>query len=976
MKSDAPSSIITLVNNFSTHLEHYKSQRYNETQLRREFLDPLFNALGWDIANTNNYAEAYKDVVHEDAIKIGGHTKAPDYCFRVGGQRKFFLEAKKPSIKIKNDPSAAYQLRRYAWSAKLPLSILSDFEEFAVYDCRVRPRKDDKPSTARILYLTFDQYEEKWHDISSIFSREAILKGSFDKYADSTRKKRGTAQVDDEFLVEIERWREILAKNFALRNPSLSDRDLNYAVQQTIDRIIFLRICEDRGSEDYGRLQSIEKGGNCYKKLLELFKAADDRYNSGLFHFSNEKNRPGEPDTLTPKLVLDDTALRDIVKNIYYPDSPYEFSVLPADILGQVYERFLGKTIRLTGSHKAVIEDKPEIRKAGGVFYTPTYIVSHIIKNTLGTILNPSKSGNPTPVPVKQASKIRVLDPACGSGSFLITAYQYLLDWHLEQYSKKPQYHARGKNPKLYQSPRGEYRLTTGERKRILINSVYGVDIDRQAVEVTKLSLLLKVLEGETEQIQQRDWVAERERILPDLDQNIVCGNSLIAPDFYRTDGCNLNDDEKYRINAFSWQSSFPSIMNGGGFDCVIGNPPYIFTRELLSEHEKQYFSRTYTLGWEKKNTYLLFMEKLLSLLSPKGKGGYIVPNSWLTIESAKNLRAEYVNHIHCVMDLNYPVFQGVSMEPCIFIAQHDNPDPNVGCSRARDYHEFYAPISTARSRRSWTPPDFRFTFSDDESITKALEKIRQTHIAIGDVFDVRTGLQAYEAGKGNPPQSKEDVKNHIFDRDSKEDETCHKYLNGKDIGRYQVNWGGMWMKYGPWLSQPREISMFTRPRILIREITNQPPYCINACYVEGTYLNNKSILNILDDDDDSSRLKVLCAVMNSKIMSQMYRAFAVKAVRNIFPKIVIKNLREFTIPCCLKEADRHQDIITNIENNVDALLDLNHKLSVENNPQTRGHIQAQIRTLNQENDELVLALYDLNSVEAGLLFPDSTPSR
>jgi hypothetical protein len=269
---------------------------------------------------------------------MGGATKAPDYCFRIGGARKFFLEAKKPAVNIKDDVSPAYQLRRYAWSAKLPLSILTDFAEFAVYDCRVLPKPTDKASTARILYLTYKDYAERWDEIAGIFSREAILKGSFDKYAEAKKGKHGTSPVDKEFLAEIEAWRAALAKNLARRNPKLSVRDLNFAVQRTIDRIIFLRMCEDRGVENYGQLQALLNGENIYKRLQYLYNLADDKYNSGIFHFRPEKDRAEAPDELTLKLKIDDRVLKDIIRRLYYPESPYEFSVLSADILGNVYE--------------------------------------------------------------------------------------------------------------------------------------------------------------------------------------------------------------------------------------------------------------------------------------------------------------------------------------------------------------------------------------------------------------------------------------------------------------------------------------------------------------------------------------------------------------------------------------------------------------------------------------------------------------
>src|SRR5438034_4272337 len=377
-----------LTERFERNKDAYRSPQYNETELRREFLDPFFKALGWDIDNEQGYAEAYKDVIHEDAIKVGEATKAPDYCFRIGGARKFFLEAKKPAVDIKHDVSPAFQLRLCAWTTKLPLSILSDFEEFAVYDCRVKPDQKDSAAVARILFIPCGEYAERWDEIASVFSRDAVLKGSFDKYAESNKAKRGTADVDDEFLKTIEGWRADLARNLALRNPKLTQRELNFAVQRIIDRIIFLRICEGRGIEDYGRLQALTNGDRIYPRLAQQFEQADDRYNSGLFHFKREKDRYEAPDELTLNLDLDDKLLRDILKSLYYPESPYVFSALPADILGQVYEQFLGKVIRLTEGHRAVVEEKPEVKKSGGVYYTPTYIVEYIVKQTVGRLLD------------------------------------------------------------------------------------------------------------------------------------------------------------------------------------------------------------------------------------------------------------------------------------------------------------------------------------------------------------------------------------------------------------------------------------------------------------------------------------------------------------------------------------------------------------------------------------------------------------
>jgi hypothetical protein len=433
----------------------------------------------------------------------------------------------------------------------LPISILTDFEELAVYDCRIRPAKTDKPATARILFCTFQEYLARWDEIQSLLSPEAIRRGALDRFVASQKVKKGTAEVDTAFLGEIEAWRDLLARNTAGRNPDLSQRDLNFAVQRTIDRIVFLRICEDRGIEPYGALQALLNGSAVYRRLTELFQRADERYNSGLFHFSPEKDRDEPPNELTLGLAIDDKPLKEIVGGLYYPESPYEFSVLPTEILGQVYEQFLGKVIRLTKGHQAKVEEKPEVRKAGGVYYTPSFIVEYLVRHTVGRLL---EGKSPT-----QASKLRVLDPACGSGSFLIGAYQYLLDWHRDKYvAGGPEKLARGRDPKLHRGPAGEWRLTTAERKRILLNNIYGVDIDPQAVEVSKLSLLLKVLEGESKESVNNQLRLFHERALPDLGRNIKCGNSLVGPDVFEQRQLSVVDDEEVRcLNAFDWRNEF-----------------------------------------------------------------------------------------------------------------------------------------------------------------------------------------------------------------------------------------------------------------------------------------------------------------------------------------------------------------------------------------------------------------------------------
>ena len=631
--------------------------------------------------NREGRPEAYRDVVYEDRIKVGGGTKAPDYGFYAGGRRRFFLEAKKPSVDIAGDVAPAVQLRRYAWSARLPLSILTDFEEFAIYDCRSEPEKDDSATTARLELFTYDRYTDEavWHRISSVFSREAVLDGSLERYAEKNRKRRGTETVDAAFLREIEGWRSDLARDIAALN-DLNPRALNFAVQMTIDRIIFLRMAEDRGIEDYGRLMALLNGGNTYLRLCEIFRNADDRYNSGLFHFRDERGRDEEPDLLTPTTGIDDTVLKVIIRGLYYPESPYEFSVLPVDVLGQVYEQFLGRVIQLQDGHKAIVEEKPEVRKAGGVYYTPTYIVDYIVEKTVGKLVEGKRPG-----PRGGASRIKLVDPACGSGSFLIGAYTYLLDWHRDRYVEDGPDKWKDR---LYEGPGGQHHLTIDEKKRILLNNIYGVDIDPQAVEVTKLSLVLKVLEDESEASLATQLRMFQDRALPDLDENIKCGNSLIGPDFYDNERMMLLDeDEHYRINVFDWEKSFPQVFQNDnpGFDAVIGNPPWLMAGYHAND-SLDYLRAHFATARGKFDMSYLFIEQGCSLLARDGFFGMFVPNKFFHTRAASNLRALLTNArwLEAIVDFGSErIFKTATNYSCIIFLQKQ-PSAAVQYAEAR----------------------------------------------------------------------------------------------------------------------------------------------------------------------------------------------------------------------------------------------------------------------------------------------------
>ena len=862
----APAEVRDLIQRFRENEAAYRSPQYNETQVRVEFIDPLFRALGWDVANEAGVGEQFKDVVHEDTLRASEGTKAPDYSFRVGGARKFFLEAKKPSVNLETNPAPAVQVRRYAWSAKLPISVLTDFEGLAIYDCRFQPAVDDAATTARILYLSYEEYDEQWELIESILSREAVVAGRLDLWVEEQAGKRGTYEVDRAFLREIDSWRTLLAESFAELNPELSTRQLNYAVQQTIDRIIFLRICEDRGIEPYGQLQGLLGEKDIYSSLFRLFRRADERFNSGLFHFTDEAGRVEAPDRLTPGLEVEAAVLKRIIRRLYYPESPYEFSVLPADILGHVYEQFLGKVIRLTEDHEAVVEEKLEVRKAGGVYYTPTFIVDYIVQQTVGALVDGKTARQVGGEGGRGAEPIRVLDPACGSGSFLIAAYQYLLDWYRDWYaSDDPEAWRQGSSPRLYEAAEGELRLTGAERKRILRRHISGVDIDPQAVEVTKLSLLLKLLEGESDETIEAQLELFHERALPDLGANIKCGNSLIASDFYEMFQGELFDDEAVqRINTFDWATEFPEPLGtGSGFHAIIGNPPYVLIQDdFRDDQQLEYFRDRYDVAAYKVDTYHLFMERGVRLLRAGGRFSMITPTNFLTNNNLVVLRRLLLeqSRLDHLLVIAGGVFEGIAVDNAIFVLEG-------GAATKKPFEVIYADaigralFVTERKqidpKRVLESEYALLTGSADEALTELLERVHSAGVPLGEIAHVNFGKQL------------RDLRTHpedVIEVASLDDvpEGYRPCYNGRDVTRFHVEWSGSACsndsankRGGTWNADRQD----RRNKLLTRQIGRFPtfaldPYgfqCRNVMFMvnikDGVEVDPWFLLGVLNSD-------------------------------------------------------------------------------------------------------------------------------
>ncbi|MCC6550722.1 MAG: N-6 DNA methylase [Ignavibacteriaceae bacterium] len=1000
-KEAAFNKISLLVERFAEQIDSYKKTDYNETLTRRDFIDPFFKALGWDIDNENGYAESYREVIHEDKLKIGSATKAPDYSFRLpGGKKLFFVEAKKPSVVVKDEIHPAYQIRRYGWSAKLPISIITDFEEFAIYDCTKKPNPTDKASVARIKYLTFRDYLSEFEFLWESFSKECVLKGSFDKFVKNDTNKKGTASVDKEFLFSLDSWRTILAQNISKNNKSLTEDEINFLVQQTLDRIIFLRIAEDRGVENYGAIKDCLTNGDFYQNIVKLFYQADQKYNSGLFDFKR--------DTISNTISIDNKVIKSIINELYYPDSPYEFSVLSVEILGSAYEQFLGKTIVIDKAHKVKIEEKPEVRKAGGVYYTPQYIVDYIVKNTVGKLVE-----GKTP---EQVSDIKIVDPACGSGSFLLGAYQFLLDWHKSYYDSAGHgaYPGKGRKDDVL---RPDGNLSTPEKKRILLNNIYGVDIDTNAVEVTKLSLLLKCLEGETEASISAQLRLFNERVLPTLDNNIKSGNSLVDTDFYENE---LDFGEEKKIKPFNWQKAFPDVFNRkkvvnkkdelrhiavnvrkhaerameyaqeleekltsvlepeinytaqGGFDAVIGNPPWVDLKGHPQELVKYYF-KCFSTTENRINLYSIFVEKGLSILSLHGILGYIVPNSILFQSTYQRLRKFILeNHsVSSIVRLPDNVFQNVKAETLILTISKQNELTDCIIYNRKDIINQISLSNCFEHKvinsRDWIINDLSAfdIFSNNEEI-ELLKKIEQEKIPLLELCDFSLGLTPYDKYRGH---SQKQIKERVFHSKIKRDDTFKPLLEGGDVKRYSVNWSqNEFISYGSWLGAPREQRFFTTPRILVRQIVSGKPLRIYAGYTELEYYNTQSVFNIITKNETLVNIKYLLGLVNSKLMNFYHSHKYLDLSKNLFQKILIQNCKKFPI----KVIDTSNIVEMRLQNEiikyVDVLIHLTENLQNSQLQSEQDLIRDKLEYYENLIDNHIYKLYGLSETEIGLI--------
>lgn len=595
-----------LVDAYRKNINFYKSakNKYNETSCRNEYIDPLLETLGWDVTNEQGKDPQFREVIVEYNLS---KEDRPDYSLTLDGVPKLFVEAKKPSVDILTDPDPALQARKYGWNAGHKVVALTNFENLVLYDTTVVPKEGDTPASARYRLYKYSEYVSKYSEISKLISKESVYSGEFDEYFDEafSGSDHVTESVDSYFLKQINQWRVDLANDLFEKGGSYKDLGvLNDAVQEFINQVVFLRICEDRNLPLYHSLQkNIEDKTKLHDELEKMFKAADKRYNSGLFSGQH--------------IIFDlnDEVIEKIIEGLYYPQSPYLFNIIEPNMLGKMYEMFLTEELSLADG-QIVLQPKKDCKNRS-VVTTPDEIVRYMVDKALKV-----RCSGKSPDEIK---KLKVADIACGSGIFLEEAFSKLQACCVDWYLKNDRSH-------LEAIQGGQYKLPLDEKKEILTNCLYGIDIDVHAVEVAKFSLLIKLIENET-----APSVSSSEKILPDLDGNIFYGNSLV--DDSMLDGLNVKPQERLEIVPFDWNEMHVEV----GFDIILGNPPYVNTSDMHNLLPKveidTVYKKKYKTSYKQFDKYYIFIERAISKLKSGGILCYIVPNKFFKIVSGKKLR-------------------------------------------------------------------------------------------------------------------------------------------------------------------------------------------------------------------------------------------------------------------------------------------------------------------------------------------------
>lgn len=712
--------------------------------------------------------------------------------------------------------------------------------------------------------------------------------------------------ITKQFYKDYAAFKRELFQDLQKRNPQYDALLLFQKSQKLLDRLLFIFFGEDKGllppnliktlTEEWQRLRDMDEYRPLYEQLKKYFSYIDKgskrgdldifAYNGGLF----------EMDDVLDSLKIDDLVLYRHTFTL----SHYDFdSAVDVNILGHIFEHSLNEIEEITAQLAGTTFDQSKTkRKKDGVFYTPRYITKYIVENTIGRLCDEKKTElelhtidfdkdyrrkdgkmsaqgklifNKLTEYRNYLLDLKIVDPACGSGAFLNEALDFLIKQHRQITEQEK---------RLFDDA-----IPLDIEKSILENNLYGVDINEEAVEIARLSLWLRT--------------ARPGRKLADLSHRIKIGNSLISDPAVAGD------------KAFDWEREFPEVFEQGGFDVVVGNPPYVPSHSI-SENEKNYYYKIYKTSQYQVNTSALFVEKTFHLLKPEGVYGVIIPNYWLSTKYDFNLREiVFKNNIALEVLNTYSVFDTATVDTLILIGIREltsnfPKEIILKSVKANSINERLVKIGqndwSFKSKMIIESTDLDFEISFSEGISLLVSKI------LGELFDFKFGIKPYQIGKGNPCQTEKEKNGRIFHAIEKIDESYLPLIGAGDLQRYYIDWKGEWIKYGEHLAEPRDISLFSKPRILLKRIISKVHF--DATYTEDTLICNSDLITLSPKEKDREFVMFYLGIISSKLCAKYIRSKNINLNREAFPKINTQTLSTFPVP----DYNKNSAIILKVE--------------------------------------------------------------
>ena len=873
-----------ILNNWINSLEKGILSKSKEEEFQGEFLNDIFSFILGAINKSSGNDEW--NLQRESKTRIDGQ-KADGVIgfFDINGKDdvRAVIELKGPTISLDQRQKRSGDTRtpveqafNYApkYGKNCQWVIVSNYKEIRLY------RSNDM-TEYEVFFLENLKDDLEFQKFIYILSFEALV-GTVNKKAKalelSEEYQKNQIEIEKKFYNEYRNIRLHIFENMKENNPETDENTLLEKVQKLLDRFLFICFCEDKGLLEKDFFNTILKKGKDFGSIFDIFKVFCNWINLGnpkenISHFNGGlfKN-----DDVLNSLNIDDKVFEELKKI-----SDYDFdSDLNVNILGHIFEQSISDIEELKKSISGEeFDQKKSKRKKDGIFYTPQYITKYIVENSIKNWLDDKRKelgedDLPTlnekdyifDIAKKNYTKnyrkhiefwqqyreavrnIKIIDPACGSGAFLITAFEFLLNYN------------KYLDDKIFDLV-GTSDLFSDRTKEILQNNIFGVDLNRESVEITKLSLWLKT--------------ADKNKTLASLENNIKCGNSLI------------DDPEIAGDLAFNWEKEFPEIFANGGFDIVVGNPPYGVnfddkTKKYLLEFDK--LVPDYEI-------YIYFISLYRKILKNNGYLSYIFPNTFLSTLFGKKYRENLFNTITVkeIIDLsNDNTFVDASVRTIIFSFKNILENSDIKFLKTRD-KTFYSFKDYLKNEVMENIENIASLFFQNKKEKEIISKIKNNQ-KLADFFEVSQGLIPYDKYRGHDEYT---IKNRIWHSNVKKDETYKKELKGEDVKQYLLNWNNeLWISYGEWLAAPRERKFFVNKRILIREITKDKLF---ACYTEEEFYNTPSLINVINEKD-ILELKYILTIVNSKLLGWYHNKTSPKANKGLFPKILVNDVRNLPL--------------------------------------------------------------------------------